>query len=183
MVDVSEDPAPTGPADRPEGGSPPPAGGALDTAKGRKGLFAFLLFAVAAVLLSRFTPLGEWLTMEKVRRTAEGLGVWGPLVIAAVGIFSPLLFLPRWPVAFVSGLLYGIFWGTALATTASTLGAWLHFLQARTLLSGYSAALLRRSGFAGKRSLPGRSSRSSSSCALSRCRTSSPRTCLPGLCA
>ena len=46
--------------------------------------------------------------------------------------------------------------GTALATTVSTLGAWLHFLQARTLLSGYSPALLRRSGFAGKKISPGK---------------------------
>lgn len=151
-VDLPGEVAPL-PNDSPHETVAPPT---LDGAKGRKGLLAFLLFAVAAVLLSRFTPLGEWLTMEKVRRTAEGLGVWGPLVIAAVGIFSPLLFLPRWPVAFVSGLLYGVFWGTVLATTVSTLGAWLHFLQARTLLSGYSAVLLRRSGFAGKEIPPGR---------------------------
>ena len=143
-------PPPSGPAH--EKGAP----GTLDSAKGRKGLFVFLLFAVVAVLLSRYTPLGTWLTMEQVQHTAERLGVWGPLVIAAVGVFSPLLFLPRWPVAFVSGLLYGIFWGTALATTASTLGAWLHFLQARTLLSGYSAMLLRRSGFSGRELSPGR---------------------------
>jgi len=140
--------------------SPPPeassSSATLESSSGKKGLFVFVLFAVVAVLLSRYTPLGSWLTMEQIRRVAEHLGVWGPLVIAAVGIFSPLIFLPRWPVAFVSGLLYGVFWGTALATVVSTLGAWLHFLQARTLLSTYSATLLRRSGFSGKELSPGR---------------------------
>ena len=62
----------------------------LESFSGRKGLAVFVLFAVVAVLLSRYTPLGSWLTMEQIRRVAERLGVWGPLVIAAVGIFSPM---------------------------------------------------------------------------------------------
>jgi len=61
-----------------------------------------------------------------------------------IGIVSPLLFVPRWPIAFVSGMLYGVIWGSVLANVASTLGAILHFWLAKTLLSPMSARLCNK---------------------------------------
>jgi uncharacterized membrane protein YdjX (TVP38/TMEM64 family) len=103
--------------------------------KGLKRLIAFILFAAVAVCITVLTPVGDYLNVESITEIAGRLGYWGPVIILVIGTFSPLLFFPRWPVAVVSGLLYGILWGALLANVASTLGALLHFYLAKNLLA------------------------------------------------
>jgi uncharacterized membrane protein YdjX (TVP38/TMEM64 family) len=74
------------------------------------------------------------------------LGPWGIGLILLLGLFTPLLMIPRWPLAVISGMLYGVAWGTALATVASAGGAWLHFRLSRTLLAPASESLKARFG-------------------------------------
>lgn len=111
---------------------------------GLRELFLFLVLAVALVLVSVCTPAGRFFSPDYISRLAGGLGYWGMAVILAVGLLSPLLFLPRWPIAFAAGFLYGVVGGTLLATLASTLGAILHFLLAKSLLSPMSDRLRTR---------------------------------------
>ena len=111
---------------------------------GFRELLLFLLLAVALVLVSRFTPAGQFFGVDNISRLATKLGFWGAYIIILAGILSPLLFLPRWPIAFVAGLLYGVAGGTLLATAASTLGAILHFVLAKSLLSPLSDRLRKR---------------------------------------
>lgn len=101
-------------------------------------LLLFFLLAAAILALLRYTPLREFVSEGGVSSLAGRLGYWGPLAIFAIGVVSPFLFLPRWPVAVASGMLYGLLWGSALANTASALGAGLHYWLARGLL--YPAA-------------------------------------------
>jgi uncharacterized membrane protein YdjX (TVP38/TMEM64 family) len=98
-------------------------------------LGAFLSVAIAALLVSHFTHVGEYFSEEKLQQVARQLGAWGPLVIIGLGIVTPLAFLPRWPLAFLSGMLYGLTQGTLLATFASTLGAMLNFYLSLSLLA------------------------------------------------
>ena len=97
---------------------------------GLRELVLFLLLAVAFVLVSVYTPASRFLSPDYISQLAGRLGYWGAYIIILAGLLSPLLFLPRWPIAFVAGLLYGVVAGTLLATAASTLGAMLHFLLA-----------------------------------------------------
>ncbi len=119
-----------------------------DTAVGvvRK-LGVFLLVAVAGLVAARYTHAGQYLSMEAIQELSGRLGPRGPLVLFAAGLLSPLMFLPRWPIAFLAGLLYGVVYGTLLATVASTAGAWVHFLLSRSLLAPASARLLKRYGY------------------------------------
>lgn len=112
--------------------------------KGIKRLSTFVIISVLGILATCFTPIGRFFTVDNISRVADHLGLWGPIILAVAGIVTPLLFLPRWPIAFVAGLLYGVGWGSLLANVASTLGAWLHFTLARTLLAPLSARLLRK---------------------------------------
>lgn len=98
-------------------------------------LSVFLVLGVAAVLVSHYTHIGQYFSEQKLREVAQQLGHWGPVVIVVLGLVSPLAFLPRWPLAFISGMLYGLTWGTLLATVASTGGAWLNYRLSRTLLA------------------------------------------------
>jgi uncharacterized membrane protein YdjX (TVP38/TMEM64 family) len=109
-----------------------------------KRLAAFLVVAALGLAVSHFTPHGGHLTLDKITALAGRLGAWGPLFILAAGIVTPLLFLPRWPLAFLGGLLYGVVGGAMLATFASTLGAWLHFTLSSTLLAPFSDRLRRK---------------------------------------
>lgn len=98
-------------------------------------LSAFLAVAAAGLVVSHYTHLGQYFEKDKLTEVAAHLGAWGYLVIVALGIVTPLAFLPRWPLAFLGGMLYGIMIGTLLATFASTLGAWLNFVLSRGLLA------------------------------------------------
>jgi uncharacterized membrane protein YdjX (TVP38/TMEM64 family) len=109
-----------------------------------KRLGAFLLVAGLGLAGSHFTAHGGHLTLDRITALAERLGAWGPLFILVAGVLTPLLFIPRWPLAFLGGLLYGVVGGALLATLASTLGAWLHFTLCRTLLAPMSDRLKKK---------------------------------------
>lgn len=122
----------------------------VDVSSGATGalrrLGLFLLVAVVGGVVSHYTRVGEMLTAGSITEFADRLGQRGLLFIFLAGAFTPLLFLPRWPIAFLAGLLYGVVWGTLLATVASGVGAWLHFALSRTLLAPASDRLRRRYG-------------------------------------
>lgn len=107
-----------------------------------RGLFIFLALALIGLAVGYFTPLRDYLDTESIRQLADRLGYWGPVVLLVIGTLAPVLFLPRWPVCFLAGLLYGVVWGSLLANVAGVLGAGLHFLVARRLLADSSKRVL-----------------------------------------
>lgn len=107
-------------------------------------LGAFLIVAVAGALVSHYTHVGSYLTTEKLEAVARQFGPWGPLMIIVLGTVTPLAMIPRWPLAFIGGLLYGVTGGALLATFASTLGAWLHYVLSRSLLAPMTGRLRSR---------------------------------------
>ena len=109
-------------------------------------LASFVLLTALFCGVSLLTPVRGWFTVERVSDLAARAGVWGPVVIGVAALVTPFLFLPRWPIALVCGLLYGIGWGSLLANVASTAGAVAHYAFARTLLAPSSERLLRRYG-------------------------------------
>jgi uncharacterized membrane protein YdjX (TVP38/TMEM64 family) len=104
----------------------------------------FLVVAAVGLVISHTTQVGDLLSVEKMTGWADRMGPRGPLLIVAAGLITPMLFLPRWPIAFLAGLLYGVIGGTALAVVASTGGAWLNFWLSRTLLAPMTDRLRRK---------------------------------------
>ena len=109
-----------------------------------KKMAGFLVLVAVGLLVSHYTPHGGKFTVESIAKFGESLGHWGPIFILVAGILTPLIFMPRWPLAFLGGLLYGLLWGTLLATFSSTLGAWLHYSLTKTLLSPMSQRIIKR---------------------------------------
>ncbi len=105
-------------------------------------LLVFVLLSVAFIAIGTYPPLRAHLRPEELERTIEGLGWFGPVLLVLLGALSPLLLLPRWPLAVVAGLAYGVFWGSCLANTASLVGAWLQYLLARSTLAHMAARRL-----------------------------------------
>ncbi|MBA4388446.1 MAG: hypothetical protein C0404_10730 [Verrucomicrobia bacterium] len=132
-------------------------GGGEEKATGFYGLIVFSALAVALLAIVMYTPLGRYFQTENIKALAESLGFWGPTAVVSAAIITPVLLLPRWPVAFVGGLLYGVFWGTALATIGSSLGSLLHFILARNLLARTCEKLAARHKFVSQFVSAGRS--------------------------
>ncbi len=105
---------------------------------------SFVALAIIGICIGFFTPLKEYLTIDSIRSFAETLGLWGPVTLLVIGAIAPLLFLPRWPICFISGMLYGVIWGTVIANFASLLGAWIHYVTAKKLVSDSSEKLLNK---------------------------------------
>jgi uncharacterized membrane protein YdjX (TVP38/TMEM64 family) len=119
-------------------------------------LLLFLSFACAALIITILTPVGDYFSVGRISRLAGSLGYMGPMVILLAAVVSPVFFLPRWPVAWAAGLLYGICWGTALATVASAIGALFHYVLARGLLAPYARKVMLRFGLNGESMTDGR---------------------------
>jgi uncharacterized membrane protein YdjX (TVP38/TMEM64 family) len=120
--------------------APPPAAPAVPAPENgdgaarrssRRSLLVFGLLTTAFVLLGLSGDVRSWLNVEGLRAQARSLGPWAPAILVAAGALMPLALLPRWPLAFVCGVLYGLVWGVLLANAASTVGAWLQFDLAR----------------------------------------------------
>jgi len=107
-------------------------------------LLVFGVLAFVCISISLFTPLRQFLSIEVIREFSGKLGVWGPVVLVLLGAFGPLLFLPRWPICFVGGMLYGILWGSIIGNVAGLLGCWVHYGTSRFLVSTSSDQLLRK---------------------------------------
>ena len=107
-------------------------------------LLVFLLIALAGIAISIFTPLRQYLTIESVREFSRELGARGPAALLIFGAFGPLFFLPRWPVCFAGGMLYGIVWGSVIGNVAGLAGVMLHYAASRFFVSTGSERLLKK---------------------------------------
>jgi pyruvate/2-oxoglutarate dehydrogenase complex dihydrolipoamide dehydrogenase (E3) component/uncharacterized membrane protein YdjX (TVP38/TMEM64 family) len=102
-----------------------------------------LLLALAA-LVAAFFALGgpKWLTLEGLKSGLDQFAAWksnSPLALGlafgAVYVLVTALSLPGAAIlTLAAGAIFGLFWGTVIASFASTLGATLAFWSARYLL-------------------------------------------------
>lgn len=106
--------------------------------------FAFAAVALAGLAASHFTSLREMLNMDQMSRTVAAWGIWAPVFLFGLATVTPLLFLPRWPIAMLCGMLYGVVGGTALANLCCTSGAWVQYTVARRTLSTMGRGLRQR---------------------------------------
>jgi len=107
-----------------------------------KKLLFFVFLSLAFTAIGAYPPFRAYLRPEVLDRAIEGMGWFGPLLLVLLGALSPLLMVPRWPIAVVSGMVYGVFWGTCLANTASLIGAGLQYWMARSMLAHLAARWL-----------------------------------------
>jgi uncharacterized membrane protein YdjX (TVP38/TMEM64 family) len=104
-------------------------------ARRRAGAFRWGLLAlvgVLLVLLGRSLPVQDW--AEAAVGPLRRAGPAGALGLGAVYVAATVLMVPGSALTLVAGYVYGAGWGTLLVSVASTTGAALAFLLARTAL-------------------------------------------------
>lgn len=124
-------------------------------------LVLLIVFLLAVVILFRYTPLGEYVSIASFRSAMESLDpILARLSYVGLYIVGTILLIPGVLMSFVGAVLFGVWEGTLYTWTAAVVGATLSFLVAKGLgrdfveglLGGRLAALdqrLRLHGFSG----------------------------------
>ncbi|MBI5863089.1 MAG: VTT domain-containing protein [Planctomycetes bacterium] len=90
---------------------------------------SFIVLVACLILLVRVLPVDR--AVQALQGGVDRLGVLGPAVFAGAYIVAGLLFVPGSALTLASGALFGLIWGTAIVSIASTINAALAFLIAR----------------------------------------------------
>jgi uncharacterized membrane protein YdjX (TVP38/TMEM64 family) len=94
-----------------------------------------ILLGVLVLLLLiagfRLLPAQNWL--ERFLDWASGTGYAGMAVFVVVYVIAAVFFLPGSILTLGAGAIFGLFWGTAVVSVGSTLGAGLAFIVGRYL--------------------------------------------------
>jgi uncharacterized membrane protein YdjX (TVP38/TMEM64 family) len=100
------------------------------------------LGVAAIIVAARLLPVQEWL--NSFETWVKGMGAAGMLLYAAVYVAAVLLFVPGIVLTLGAGFLFGLGWGIAVVSVASTIAAALAFLIARYLARGAVERLVRK---------------------------------------
>lgn len=86
---------------------------------------------LGCVFLVRYTGLSELLSVEAMRSTILGYGVYGPVIYVLFYILASLFFIPGTPLTLLGGAIFGPVYGTVYTVIGATVGALLAFWFAR----------------------------------------------------
>ena len=105
----------------------------LGRAAARFGIFVLLV--IAAAVLARTTPLGDYLTREGATELVENLrgAWWAPVALLAAWLVLTPVGLPASPLMFAGGVVFGVAHGTLLNTAGGMLGGLAGYFLARAL--------------------------------------------------
>lgn len=90
---------------------------------------AIAIAAVIALIAIRMLPTGD--AQATFKSWIAGLGAWGPGVFVLVYIVATVCLIPGSLITLVGGAVFGLWFGFALVSVASTIGAAAAFLIAR----------------------------------------------------
>jgi uncharacterized membrane protein YdjX (TVP38/TMEM64 family) len=90
---------------------------------------------VALLAASFLLPTRDILTA--VLEWTQSLGVWGPVLLAAIYIVACVLFIPGSLLTLGAGALFGLWWGYLSVTVGSVAGASAAFIIGRTIGRGW----------------------------------------------
>jgi uncharacterized membrane protein YdjX (TVP38/TMEM64 family) len=105
-------------------------------------LIVFGVIVLGLVSAAFLLPVKDWLI--QALEWTEGLGAWGPVVVAAFYIVACVLFLPGSVITLGAGLLFGVLVGTITVSIGSTLGACAAFLVGRTVARDWVSGKVSR---------------------------------------
>jgi len=118
-------------------------GSEAGAARARLGWLVPALALAGLFVAARALPLDRWI--EVTQAWLDGLGVLGMALYVVIYVLAALLLVPGLALTVVAGALYGLVWGTALVSVASTTAAALAFLFARTFARSAVEARAQRS--------------------------------------
>lgn len=90
---------------------------------------SLVVILISVLALVRLVPM-ETLVVQLSSRVDQ-LGAWGPVVFAVAYVVAAVLFIPGSALTLASGAVFGLWWGVATVSIASTTAAAVSFLIGR----------------------------------------------------
>jgi uncharacterized membrane protein YdjX (TVP38/TMEM64 family) len=100
------------------------------------------LFFIAAVYVTRFTSVRNFLTRETLSQFFEAAGVWAPLAYMMFYAIGVCLFVPGTLLTALGALLFGPYYGFLYVWVGAMTGATAAFWIGRTLGREFAASLV-----------------------------------------
>jgi uncharacterized membrane protein YdjX (TVP38/TMEM64 family) len=91
----------------------------------------YLGVAVALVVAARYLHVQDLL--RQALAWVGQLGPWGPIIFIGINVVATVLFIPGSVLTLGAGAVFGVVWGSAYVSVASTVGATCAFLVGRYL--------------------------------------------------
>lgn len=118
----------------------------MESKKNRRGpvikAAVLIVFLVTAIVIVRFTPLREHLTVERLGQILETAGPWAP--VAYIGAYAAgiCFFMPGTLLATVGAVIFGPYYGFLYVWVGAMIGAILAFFIGRYLGRDFAASLI-----------------------------------------
>jgi uncharacterized membrane protein YdjX (TVP38/TMEM64 family) len=109
--------------------------------KGGRGWWRLvILLAVIAGLIVAVNVLPVEKYLNSLLEWVDGLGMWGPIILAAAYVVACVLFVPGSALTLGAGFLFGVVTGTIVVSLGSVLGASAAFWVGRTVARDWIGA-------------------------------------------
>ncbi len=100
------------------------------------------VFVIAAIVVVRYTPIKEFLTLGSLGIFLEAVGWWAPVAFILIYAAGICLFIPGTLLTTLGAALFGPYWGFLYVWIAAMLGATGAFLIGRYLGREFAASLI-----------------------------------------
>jgi uncharacterized membrane protein YdjX (TVP38/TMEM64 family) len=100
------------------------------------------VFVVAAIILVRYTPIKDYLSVEALERFLDAVGIWAPVVFMVIYAGGVCLFLPGTLLTGLGAAIFGAYWGFVYVWFGAMAGASIAFWIGRTLGREFAASLV-----------------------------------------
>ena len=110
--------------------------------RGAAKAFVLMIFLVAVFWLVRFTPVREYLAVEKMAQILAIAGLWAPIAYILLYAAGVCIFLPGTLLAAVGAAIFGPYYGFVFVWIGAMIGASLAFFIGRYLGRDFAASLI-----------------------------------------
>ena len=100
------------------------------------------VFVAGAIFVVHYTPLGAYLSAERLGSYMDTTTCWAPLAFMLVYIVGVCLFVPATVLIALGVAVFGVFWGFIYSWLASLVGSSLSFYIGRYLGRDFAARLI-----------------------------------------
>jgi len=92
-----------------------------------------VLFIITTILLVKYTPLGDWLSLDAMQQMVDQTGMWGALIFIAIFVIAAVMNIPGTAFLLLAIMLFGYWQGAIFSYIGACLGAWATFVVGRTV--------------------------------------------------
>ena len=100
------------------------------------------VFVIAALVVVRYTPIKDFLTLASLGSLLDAVGWWAPVVFILIYVTGICLFIPGTLLTTLGAAIFGPYWGFLYVWVAAMLGAAGAFLIGRYLGREFAASLI-----------------------------------------